>query len=195
MTRLKFLLVISVAASGYSSPFLLYLLPTLSYWLFLISLICWIPLSFLSLSALFRRNRKAVAIFSATWALAVLPLLDPEPVGRFRFWLLVQGFRVHASPLENYLPRCQLTEFVEKGTKQAVGDCESSGLSYASVSYVVFYDTTGELALPLAQRTPEWKDATRYYPAKKVLLESEDRAEHLFGNFYRVGIAIDEFEG
>jgi hypothetical protein len=76
-----------------------------------------------------------------------------------------------------------------------VGDCESSGLSYSSFAVVVFYDTTGELALPPTQRTPEWKGAMSYYPAKKVLLEGDDRARHLFGNFYRVSIDSGEFEG
>jgi hypothetical protein len=88
-----------------------------------------------------------------------------------------------------------LTDFIEKGVKQTVGECEASGVVYGPIADVVFYDTTGELALPISQRTPEWKDAMWHYPAKKVLRDGEDRAEPLFGNFYRVEIGHEEFDG
>jgi len=194
MTPFKYLLAIFIAASWYALPFLTYLLPTVSYWLLLISFACWIPLFFFSLSALFRRSWKAVAIFSATWMLAFLHFAELEPVGQFRFWLYVQGFRIHVAPVEDYLSKCRLTEFIERGVKQKVGECEASGSS-DTVVYVVFYDTTGELALPVSQRTAEWKDAMWDYPPRGVLRDGGDRAEPLFGNFYRVAIFSEEFEG
>jgi hypothetical protein len=83
-----------------------------------------------------------------------------------------------------------LTEFFKGGVEQTVGLCEDSGVS---VTYFVFYDTTGELALPLAQRTPEWKNAMWHYPPQWVLRDSDGRAEHLFGHFYRVAILTKEF--
>jgi hypothetical protein len=195
MTRIKYLLAIIVAAGWYALPLLTYSFQTYAFWLDWMFLACWIPLFFFSLSALFRRNWRAVTIFSATWALALLPLLDVEPVERFRFWLLVQGFRIHASPVEDYLSRCRLTEFVEKGTKQRVGECESSGGVNDNAAYVVFYDTTGEIALPVSQRTPEWMDAMYHYSPKKVLRDSEDRADPLIGKFYIIRIDHDEFDG
>jgi hypothetical protein len=196
MTYIKYLLAIVVAAGWYAMPFLSYSLPIHAVWPAVIFFACWIPLLFFSLSALFRRNWKAVAVFSATWVLALLPLLEVEPVVRFRFWLYVQGFRIHTSPLEDYLSGCRLTEFVEQGTKQTVGECELDGDAvYDDFVYVVFYDTTGEIALPLSQRTPEWMDAMYHYSPKKVLRESQDRAEHLNGSFYRIRIDHDEFDG
>ena len=143
----------------------------------------------------FRRDWKAIAIFEATWALAVPSFVGYGPLEHAQFWFLAQGFRIHAAPVGDYLSKCKLVEFVEKGTRQTVGDCESSGLSYANVNYVVFYDTTGEIASPRTQRTPEWSDAISYYGARKALIEGQDRAEKLFGNFYRVTIDIGEYEG
>jgi hypothetical protein len=195
MTRIKYLLAIFVAAGGYALPLLAYSFEASAGWLVWMFLASWIPLLFFSLSALFRRNWRAVAVFSATWVLALWPLLEVEPVERFRFWLLVQGFRIHTSPVEDYLSRCRLTEFVEKGAKQTVGECESNGGVYDNAAYVVFYDTTGEIALPVSQRTPEWMDAMYHYSPKKVLRDSEDRADHLIGKFYRIIIDHDEFDG
>lgn len=195
MTRFRYFLAIFVPANWYAAPFLSYPLPIFSYWLLWIALGCSIPLFFFLLGALFRRDAKAVAIFSVAWVLTVLPLFDLEPVERFRGWLHAQGFRIHASPVEDYLSTCKITHFVEKGIKQAVGQCEYTSLAYDSFAYVIFYDTTGELALPISRRTREWNDAMWHYSPKKVLLEGEPRAEHLFENFYRVGISIDEFEG
>jgi hypothetical protein len=194
MTPLKYVLIIVVLLGPYALSFLSYLLPTLSCWFNWTFLACWIPLFFFSISALFRRKWKAVAIFSATWALASLPFIEIKPVAEIRFWLFVQGFRIHASPVEDYLSKCRLTEFIERGVKQKVGECEASGSS-DTVVYVVFYDTTGELALPVSQRTAEWKDAMWDYPPRGVLRDGGDRAEPLFGNFYLVAIFSEEFEG
>ena len=193
MTPLKYVLIIVVLLGPYALPVLSYLLPTVSYWLNWIFLICWIPLFFFSISALFRRNRKVVAIFSATWVLGCLPFAESEPVDRFRYWLSLQGFRIHASPVEDYLSKCRMTEFLEKGVMQTIGLCDVSGR--AGITYFVFYDTTGEIALPLPQRTPEWKDAMWHYPPKGVLRDSENRAWLLFGNFYRIDILDTEFDG
>jgi hypothetical protein len=190
MTPLKYVLTIFAPMSQYASHFLTYFLPTFSDWLLLIGVACWIPMFFFTLSALFRRQWRAVVILAAAWLVVVLPYVKiREPL----YWVHVLGFRIHASPIEKYLAGCRLTEFVEKGVKQTVGLCEGS--PYAAVSYVVFYDTTGELALPLSQRTPEWRDAMWHYPPKGVLRDSENRAMHLFGNFYRVGILATEFDG
>jgi hypothetical protein len=147
---------------------------------------------FFSLSALFRRRWKAVAIFVVAWVAVTLSFLEvTEPFS----WLRRQGFRIHAFPAKEYLSGCRLTEFVEKGVKQTVGSCEDWGVVYESTAYIVFYDTTGEIALPVSQRTPEWKDAMYDYSPKKVLRDSEGRAERLSGDFYRVSIDHDEFDG
>jgi hypothetical protein len=36
----------------------------------------------------------------------------------FRFWLEVQGFRIHVAPVGRYLSRCELIAFVEDGIEQ-----------------------------------------------------------------------------
>jgi hypothetical protein len=90
---------------------------------------------------------------------------------------------------------CRLTEFVDNGVKQTVGLCETWVAAYQSAAYLVFYDTTGQIALPVSQRTPEWKDAMYDYSPKKVLRDSDGRAERLSGDFYRIRIDQDEFDG
>jgi hypothetical protein len=193
MTRLKYFLVIFVAASWYAPPFLNYLLPTLSFWLFLISCGCWIPLVFVSLSALSRRNLKTVAIFSTTWVLAVLPLFDLESMGQFRFWLYAQGFRIHVAPVEQYLSKCELIAFVADGIEQQLGECESRMLSSDSWD-AIFYDTTGQFALPPAQRTQGWKDAMYNFNSYCYLTEKAV-AKPVFENFYNVVIPGEHVGG
>ena len=158
MTPFKYLSAIFIAASWYASEFLYYLRPTLSFWLFLVSLACWIPVFLFSLSALFRRHCRAIAIFSVAWTLAVLPIARLEPTEQLRFWLERQGFRIHVAPVERYLSRCKPISFVEDGIEQQLGDCE---VITRSIDFwdEIFYDTTGQLALPPKQRTPGWKDA------------------------------------
>lgn len=193
MARTKWAVVIIALLSPYALPFLNYPLPRFCYWIVWIASACWILMFLFFVSALLRRDRKPLAILSAAWVWVLLAFLGP--MDEFRYWLSVQGFRIHASPLEDYLPTCRLTEFVEKGVKQTVGQCEASGVVYAPVATVVFYDTTGELALPAPQRTAEWRDAMWHYPPKAVLRDGEGRTELMFGNFYRVYILHEEFDG
>src|SRR6266571_2427534 len=135
MTPLKYVLTIFAPMSQYASQFLTYLLPTVSDWILLIGIACWIPMLFFTLSALFLRRWNALAIFSAAWLVIAVPYLGiTEPL----YWVGVLGFRIHASPIEQYLSGCRLTEFDEKGVKQTVGLCENSG--DAAVTYFVFYD-------------------------------------------------------
>jgi hypothetical protein len=166
MAMLKYLLVIFAAGSWYASAFLTYLMPDFAFWLLWIGLACCFLMFFFSLSALFRRRWKAVAVFAVAWV-AVTPyyLGVTKPFGR----LLRQGFRVHLVLAQEYLSGCQLTEFVEKGVKQTVGLCETWIAVYQTAAYLVFYDTTGQIALPVSQKTPEWNDAMYDYSPKKVL--------------------------
>jgi hypothetical protein len=189
MSWLKYFLIIVVAAGWYALPFLNYLLDsTLSYWLFLIFCACCVLLFFVSLSGLFRRNWKAVAIFAPAWVLAVLPLFDLEPVGQLRFWLYVQGFRIHVAPVEQYLSsKCELVEFVEDSIKQQLGECEYRMQSSYSWN-AVFYDTTGQFALPPAQRTQEWKDAMYNFSSHCYLTEKAI-ADPVLENFYQLEIS------
>jgi hypothetical protein len=193
MTRFKYLLAIFVATSWYASSFLFYLLPGILYWLLLISLACWLPLFFFSLSALFRRNWKLIAIFAATWVLAVLAFVEFAPVEQFRFWLLTQGFRIHVAPVEQYISKCELIAFVEDGIKQQLGECEYRMLSSDSWD-AVFYDTTGQFALPPVQRTQGWKDAMYNFNSHCYFTEKAV-ADRVFENFYSIAIAGEHIGG
>jgi hypothetical protein len=195
MTPIKYLLATFIAASWYASAFLYYLLPTVSFWLPLISFACWIPLFIFSCRAVFRRNWRTVAIFSITWGLAVLPIGGPESVDRFRFWLNVQGFRIRVAPVERYLSsRCKFIEYVEDDIEQQLGECESINRSL-DFRDVVFFDTTGQLALPPKQRTQGWKDAMYYNFSPHRYLTDKAVAVFSFRGFYVVVIPTDEEEG
>jgi hypothetical protein len=185
---LQFLFLIAALISPYASAFLTYLLPSLSYSLYDIRLACWFFVFFFTLNALFRRRWKTIAIFSAAW---VWFFFTPYKFNEPFFWLMSEGFRVHASPVDDYLSRCELVEFVENGAKQTVGSCESTGMT-SPIDYIVYYDTTGEIALPFSQRTPEWKQAMSRLARDEVLQHSGWK---LFGNFYRLGILLEEYRG
>jgi hypothetical protein len=190
----KYFLAFFVAVSWYVSAFLTYLLPNLSYKLLWISAICWIPLFFFSLGALLGCRWKAIAIFAATWVLVIFPSESFEPVEQFRFWLGVQGFRIHVSPMEDYLSRCRLVTIVEDGQRQQVGKCEDenpSGDAWVSV----FYDTAGQFGLPPAQRTQGWKDAMYYNFDSYCYLTEKAVGDRLFAKFYSVVVTLEHVGG
>jgi hypothetical protein len=192
MTRLKYLLVVVVLVLPCLSDFLTYLVPRVGQPFVLAALVGTLPLFVFFLSALFRRRWKMAAVFAATFGLLYLFFTDAgQP---FRFWLIAQGFRIHAGPIDNYLSRCRLTKFSERGTAQTVGDCEWSGMDSAPVGYIVFYDTTDEIALPISQRSPEWYDAMWDYSPKAVLRDGVPRAERLVGHFYRIPVLAEELD-
>jgi len=192
MTPFKYFLAIFIGVSWYVSAFLYYLLPTVSFWLPFVAFACCIPLFFFSWNALFRRSWRAAAIFSAAWVLAVSPIAGLEPVDRFRFWLNVEGFRIHVAPVERYLSsRCDLIVFVEEGITQQLGDCETTNLSSDSRDEV-FYDTTGQFALPPPRRTQEWKGAMYNFFSHCYLLDKAV-ADPIYGGFYSVVIANEHF--
>ncbi len=59
----------------------------------------------------------------------------------------------------------------------------------------VIYDTTGQILLPRAQRTREWKRAVGMLSSPDVYIDTEGRASHLYGDFYTFPIRIDELQG
>ncbi len=142
-----------------------------------------------ALLALIRRRWSALAIFFL--ALAVIVLGSVTQPGH---WLRATGFRIYASPIEQYLSGCRLSVFVEDGKQQQVGECE--GIPTSEITWVyVIYDTTGQLLLPRAQRTQEWKSAVRMLSSPDAYIETEGRASHLYGDFYIFPIRIDELQG
>jgi hypothetical protein len=186
-TALKYLLLLIALISPYASAFLTYLLPDLSDGFYEIRWMCWIFVFFLSLSALFQQQWKAIAIFSAAWAWL---FLTPYQFEKPSDWLLGEGFRIHASAIGDYLSRCRLVAFTENDVKQTVGLCD--GVDKGTVFYNVYYDTTGEFALSPFQRTLEWRLAMSQLESEELLRYS---ARPMSGNFYRMGIPLEMFRG
>jgi len=187
-SKLKYLLLIAIVLIFAAGAFLSSSAPRVSDGLIWAYVACVLLLSFLFLRALFRRRWSEVAILCAMAPVVFYPYLGPDLSLR---WIYVAGFRFHASPIEEYLSRCELVEFVEKGATQKVGVCESRGGSWNTVD-VVIYDTTGELVLPVAQRTPEWTNAMGRFPPGKFVARSEGRAERLFGYFYDIEVGPED---
>ena len=190
-SAIKLTLVILVFVSWFGMPLLAFSFPLLPDRLAGLYLFCLLALFVLFLGDLFRLRWNDVAIFFGIWAVVLLPLYGIKAPLR---WLRVEAFRIHASPIEEYLSRCRLIEFVENGTKQALGRCDYLGIGGEAV-LDVFYDTTGEFVLPVSQRTPEWKAAMWHFSPHQVLINAEGRAERLFGNFYEITIFPGEFDG
>jgi hypothetical protein len=109
-------------------------------------------------------------------------------------WLRVETFRIHASPISTYLSQCKLIDFVEGGAKQQLGRCDNLVLGREEV-LEVFYDTTGQIVAPPAERTPEWRAAMGHFSPTAVHLEKDHRAERLFGDFYEITLTLNDFDG
>lgn len=190
-TTLKYGAAVVALASLYAAMFLQYLWWDLADWLTDLSLICVLAVLAFSLNALFRRRWKELAVYLAALVVAFLPAFGVTGPAD---WIYAEGFRIHASPLDDYLSGCKLIEFIEEGTKQTVGQCESHGL-YSGYAHTVIYDTTGELIRPVNRRTQEWQKAMSEFYADDVLNSSERRTRHIYGNFYEVGNSLAEERG
>lgn len=188
---LKYIVLVAILASWIIGPLLQFFLPVFSdrlLWIYLGGLVV---LFFLFLGALLRRRWKEVVVFFAIWAIVLYPFYG---VGFSLRWLLVASFRLHAAPIEEYLSRCKLIEFVENDVKQKLGVCERLPLTGDGMLAVI-YDTTGELMVPVSQRTPEWTKAMVRFSPGNFFTQSEGRADRLFGNFYDVSVPIQEADG
>lgn len=192
MTPFRYALVGYVLLFLWLYAFFKYLQPTVAAWLLWTGLACVVPFVVVSLVVLFRGDGKSRAIFLVSW-LCIL-LLIFTPIGSLGMQLIVLGFRLHVWNVENYVATtCELVDFSEGGKMHSVGRCDAFDDRFGGD--LIFYDSSGEIAIPLSRRSSEWKDAMYYFPPKKVLRDGEDRAQHLFGNFYVVRISDDELDG
>lgn len=185
MTRLKYLLV-AIALAGWFASLLLAYAPQFYDWASYVSAGCLLTMVFGALLALIRRKWHTLAIFC--FPLVVIQLPQPS------HWLRATGFRIHASPIEEYLSQCRLATFVEDGKKQQVGECQGIQTSEITWSKVI-YDTTGQLILSRAQRTSEWKSAVGMLSSPDVYIETEGRASRIFGDFYQITVGLNELQG
>jgi hypothetical protein len=187
-TGLKYAIAIVTLASLWVSAFLTHLAWKFSDWLDDVSLVCVFVVLVLSVLALFRRKWKELALFSLTLAVAFLPAFGLGPVD----WLIAEGFRIHASPIEEYRSRCKLVDFVENGFKQTVGRCEGHSENQNEYFFEVIYDPTGENLKPVSHRTQAWQTAMSEFYSDKVLNSSERRTTHIFGDFYLVSTTLED---
>jgi len=190
-SAIKYVLLVIALTSWFSLPLLRLLFPDRFERLVDVYVACLLALFFLFLGALLFRRWKEVTIFFGIWAVVLMPIYGPRELPR---WVYVEAFRRHASPIEEYLSRCKLVEFVENGAKQKVGVCERQGLPGDGVLTVV-YDTTGQLMLSASQRAPAWTQAMGRFSPGKFFTQSEGHARHLFGNFYEVAVPLEEADG
>jgi hypothetical protein len=186
--RPKWIFTAFATACLYVADFLVYPSPRLADFLLLIALLCWLPLFFLSVSALVRRRWRSVAAFAAAWTL----------IAGFWFggnWACIAlGFLLHASPIEDYpAAPCTLNNFFEDEKNQTVGWCEGRDIGPAFI--FVFYDTSRQFDLPASRKTPGWRNAMSRFTESEIWLNSEYHADHMFGNFYRVTVLISNMRG
>jgi hypothetical protein len=190
-SAIKYVSLIVALASWFGMRPLRFFSPDIADRLLDVYLACLLVLFFLFLGALLFRRWKEVAIFFAIWAMVLLPSYGPSELPR---WLYVEAFRRHATPIEEYLSRCKLIEFVENDAKQKVGVCERLPLP-GDGTLTIVYDTTGQLASPVSQRTPQWTKAMGRFSPGRVFTQIDDRADYLFGNFYEVFIPVEDADG
>jgi hypothetical protein len=187
MTWPKRVVIIVLLICFYSPAFFSFLYPSVGFWPLLVAALLLFPLLGFSVEALVRLRWKQLAVFAIVWLLIVLPFTNvgPQP----RDWVRTLGFFVNTRLAGDYLSACRLTEFTEKEIKQTIGVCE---VFYREQFYdFVVYDTTGELMLPVAQRTSEWTQAV--LKGVNVAVVSKERpASRLFGRYYDVPLALSE---
>ncbi|WP_139024676.1 hypothetical protein [Bradyrhizobium sp. STM 3843] len=165
-------------------------LPHLSEWLGWIYLIGIAILFALLIRAAIGRRWQDSAIFAVIWCVVLFPLYAPITAS----WMRVEAFRAHVSPIASYLSQCKLIDFVAGNAKQKLGRCENLGTGGEEV-LEIFYDTTGLIVAPPAQRTPEWRAAMGHFSPTAVHLEGEGRARRLFGDFYEIALFPHDYDG
>jgi hypothetical protein len=190
-SAIKYVLLVVALASWFSAGPLKFSFRGIADWLLPVYLACLLALFFLSLGALLFRRWKEVGILFVIWAVVLLPFYGWIERPR---WVYVEAFRRHASPIEEYLSRCKLVEFVENDAKQKVGLCERLPMGRGD-KLTIIYDTTGQLALPVSRRTPEWTKAMVRFSPGRYFTEAEGHADHLFGNFYEVYVPLEHADG
>lgn len=190
-SAIKYILLVIALVSWFGTRPLRFSLPGLANQLVFVYVACLLALFLLLLGALLFLRWKEVAIFLVIWTLVVLPVYRGSELPR---WIYVEAFRLHAAPIEEYLSRCKLIEFVENGAKQKVGLCERLPLP-GDGWLTMIYDTSGQLMLPVSRRTPEWTKAMVRFSPGRVYTQLDDRANHLFGNFYEVLIPLEDMDG
>jgi hypothetical protein len=185
MTWPKCVVIIVLLICFYSPAFFSLLYPSVGFWPLLGAALLLFPLLGFSVEALVRLRWKQLGVFAVVWLLIVLPFSNvaPQP----KIWMIRLGFFVKTMLAGDYLSGCRLSEFTENEVKQTIGVCD--GFDSGQIFDFVVYDTTGELMLPVSQRTPEWSRVMSKAVAPAVV-SIEDPAYPLFGHYYVVELTM-----
>lgn len=171
--------------SSLGARFLTFLWPVASEWLAPVGVVCTIIAMFWLFVCAFQSKPRSAPVLLAT-------LVIIQAVGmietRTSAGLIGFGFRIHASPVEQYLATCRMFDFTESGEKHVVGECEGQayepgfppGLGYLTV----IYDPTGNLLKPASERSPEWKRAFDKIRESDVAILRFQGARRLSDDFY-----------
>lgn len=151
-----FAFVTLVSMAG--SHFLTYPRPEVADWLLWFSLACIVVAVIWLVICVFIRKPRSAPVLLVTLLIFYAPhLVESENAP----WLVSLGFRLHASPIEQYLKKeCRLIEFAEQGATKVIGVCEDREVGSAlNLAFdLVIYDPSGALLKP-ERRTPEWTHA------------------------------------
>jgi hypothetical protein len=193
VSRLRYLPIVVVIAS-WLAMHLLNFVTHLPIWLIDLFRASWISLLVLALLALFfRRWREfsvTILVLLNTLLVFLATCLRPEPIVLPNRWLQNTAFRIYAThlvrsvPLDEFLSRCKLVDYVEEdGTKHQVGECRQGLRATPDFSPIVIYDPSGQFVWPPVQRTLAWRLAVFHLPIGRYYVH-DDVASHLVGNFY-----------
>lgn len=183
--RFAYALAAVTLLSWFGGRFLTFLLPDATYWLLLIGAIGTIvAMIWLIICAFLPRPRSAPILLATLVIIQAARMIEAQSGGGLTGF----GFRIHASPVEQYLAKCRKFEFTENGEMRAIGVCESQayepgfppGLAYLTV----IHDPTGNLLKPESERSPEWKRAFDKVRESDAAILRFQGATRLFGDFY-----------
>lgn len=165
--------------------FLTFLWPGASEWLTPVGVVCAIIAMLWLFVCVFQSKPRSAPILLATLVIIqAVGMIEAQSSGG----LIGFGFRIHASPVEQYLATCRMFDFTDGGEKHIIGACESQpyepgfppGLAYLAV----IYDPTGNLLKPESERSPEWTRAFDKIRENDVAILRFQGARRLSKDFY-----------
>ncbi len=147
--------------------------------------------------ALFRLRLREFAVVVLTLTLTILPTFRVgfEPINWIQdeLFQVYARYRIRAVPLEEFLSRCTLIDYVKDDqTRSRVGQCKEGFRSSEWFFFCVIYDPGGQLALPGYSRSIAWRLAVDDGFIAGSAIKKLD-AKHLVGDFYYLKIYEDQW--
>lgn len=165
--------------------FLIFLSPDASYWLLLIGAIgAAIAMIWLIACAFLPKPRAAPILLATLVIIQAASMMEALSHGG----LTGLGFRLHASPIEQYLAKCKKFDFAENGELHTIGVCESStfkpGFPPGLAHLTVIHDPTGNLLKPGSKRSQEWNRAFYKVRETEAAILRFEGATRISNDFY-----------